>query len=285
MFGEHIDYRLLRLIAHDRNKATEAELDGRAERSTFTIEDARAYLDKVKNVYFDGRLPVDPNLAYLDIGCGMGRLCIGLAAAGARNVTGIEVVPRHAVEAETIAQALPPETRPRFFNVDIHEWTPPRQYDVIFVLGAMEHIHDPKRFLEVLPRLLAPEGRAFVSHEPFEGPVGDHMTGFFRVQIPWRGLLFSEQALLRLRAEYFRPTDRVTRYQDVAGGLNLMSWRTYQRWAREAGLEFEFSAFNPQVKHYRRLRPLWPVVWALTHLPLVQGYFIMNGYSILRRQR
>jgi len=127
MSGERIDYRLLRLIAHDRNKATEEELDERAQRSTFSVDDARAWLEKVRNVYFAGRLPVDPKLHYLDIGCGNGRLCIGLAAAGARNITGIEIVPRHVVEAETIARALPPGARPRFFNVDIHDWTPPRQ--------------------------------------------------------------------------------------------------------------------------------------------------------------
>jgi SAM-dependent methyltransferase len=285
MFGERIDYRLLRLIVHDRNKATEAELDARAAASTFRIDDARAYLDKVRRVYFDGRLPVDPGLAYLDVGCGMGRLSIGLAAAGARDVTGIEVVARHVVEAEAIASALPPGTRPRFLHVDVHEWKPPRQYDVVFVLGAMEHIHDPKRFLELLPGLLAPDGLAFVSHEPFEGPVGDHLTQFFRVQIPWRGLLFSERALLRLRTEYFRPTDPVTRYQDVAGGLNRMSFRRYLRWAREAGLEFVFHAFNPQIKHHPRLRPLYPINWVLTHLPLVQGFFILNGYSVMRRRR
>jgi len=28
----------------------------------------------------------------------------------------------------------------------------------------------------------------------------------------------------------------------------------------------------------------YPVSWALTHLPFLQGLFIMNGYSILRRR-
>jgi 2-polyprenyl-3-methyl-5-hydroxy-6-metoxy-1,4-benzoquinol methylase len=281
---ERLDYRFLRLFATDRYKATEAELDAEAARSTFSIADAHSYLEKVRDVYFDGRLPVEPDLSYLDIGSGMGRLAIGLAAAGARDVTGIEIVPRHVAEAERIAQALPREERPQFVNADIHDWTPRRRYDVIFVLGAMEHIHDPRKLLEALPRLLAPGGRAFVSHEPFEGPFGDHMSQFFRVPIPWRGMLFSERAILRLRTECFRPTNPATRYEDVVGGLNQMSFRTYLRHVREAGLDVVSHSFNPQVKHYRRLRPFYPLSWALTHLPLVQGYFISSAYSVLARR-
>jgi 2-polyprenyl-3-methyl-5-hydroxy-6-metoxy-1,4-benzoquinol methylase len=281
---ERIDYGLLRVFATDRHKATEAELDAEAARSTFTVEDARAYLEKVRSVYFDGKLPVDRNLSYLDIGAGMGRLAIGLAAAGARDVTGVEIVPRHVAEAERIAEELPPDARPRFVNADIHGWTPRRRYDVIFVLGAMEHIHDPRKLLELLPHLLSPGGRAFVSHEPFEGPFGDHMSEFFRIPIPWRGMLFSEQAILRLRTEYFRPTDPATRYHEVVGGLNQMSFRTYLRYIEEAGLEVVSHSFNPQVKHYPRLRPLYPVSWLLTHLPRVQGYFIMSAYSVLARR-
>jgi 2-polyprenyl-3-methyl-5-hydroxy-6-metoxy-1,4-benzoquinol methylase len=282
--GEWLDYRCLRLIATDRNMATEAELDEEAARSTFTVDEARAYLEKVRDVYFDGQLRVEPDLSYLDIGSGMGRLAIGLAAAGANDVTGVELVPRHVAEADRIAGALPPEVRPRFVNSDVHDWAPPRRYDVIFVLGAIEHIHDPRKLLELLPRLLAPGGRAFVSHEPFEGPFGDHMTQFFRVQIPWRGLLFSERAILRLRREYFRPTDRATRYAEIVGGLNQMSFRSYLRLVREAGLEVVSHNFNPQLKHYRKLRPLYPVSWLLTHLPFVQGYFTMSAYSVLTRR-
>jgi SAM-dependent methyltransferase len=284
VFGEKLDYRLLRRIATDRNRATEAELDEIARRTSYSLDDARAHLERVRDVYFDGRLEVDPSLHYLDVGSGTGRLSIGLALAGARHVTGVEVLPRWVAQSEALAAALPPDVRPRFHNVDVHEWTPPRRYDVVFSIGAIEHIHDPRRFLDLLPRLLAPNGRAFVSHEPFEGPVGDHLTQVFRFQIPWRGLLFSERALLRLRTEFYRPGDPVTRFEDVAGGLNRMSFAQYLRWARDAGLEFEFHAFNPQLKHHPRLRPLYPLSWLLTRLPGLQGLFILNAYSILRRR-
>jgi 2-polyprenyl-3-methyl-5-hydroxy-6-metoxy-1,4-benzoquinol methylase len=284
MFGESVDYQLLRLFAHERNRATEDELDRQAGASGFRLDDARAYLERVRGEFFDGHLPVDPRLSYLDIGCGMGRLSLGLALAGARDVTGLDIVPRNIEQAQALSELLDPPSRPSFVNIDIHDWKPQRGYDVLFVLGAMEHIHDPRTFLAELPRLLKPEGRAFVSHEPFQSPIGDHMREFFRVQIPWRGLLFSERAILRLRREFYRPTDPAMRFQDIVGGLNLMSFRQYVRWAHEAGLDFVRHSFNPQLKHQRRFRPLHPISWVLTRIPGVQDYFIVNAYSILRRR-
>ena len=69
--------------------------------------------------------------------------------------------------------------------------------------------------------LLKPNGTAYVSHEPFQSPVGDHMHfGFFNFLIPYRGILFSEHAILKLRRECYRPTDTAMRFQDIVGGLN-----------------------------------------------------------------
>jgi hypothetical protein len=41
------------------------------------------------------------------------------------------------------------------------------------------------------------------------------MDSFFRIAIPWRGALFSEEAILRLRRERFRPTERAMTYQAI----------------------------------------------------------------------
>src|ERR1051325_11262610 len=201
MFGENIDYCLLRPLTHKRHRATEEELDKRATSSAFSLENARAYFDRAQSVYFAGRVPVDPDLSYLDIGCGMGRFSIGLSLAGARDVTGIDIVERNITEARKISAGMSQGIAPSFFHADIHDWAPKREYDVVIVLGAMEHIHDPGKFLAAVPRFLKPKGLAFVSHEPFQSPFGDHMREFFRIQIPWRGVLFSEKAILKLRAE------------------------------------------------------------------------------------
>ena len=97
---------------------------------------------------FSGRFLVDKNLSYLDIGCGQGRLSIGLVDAGVSDVTGIDISNRMIVEANNLAENLLPDHPNTIFHTgDIHEWQHKRQYDVIVALGSMEHIHDPRDFL------------------------------------------------------------------------------------------------------------------------------------------
>ena len=57
MFGETIDYRFLKLLAHGRNRATEEELDRGARQSTITLDQALAYAQKVLTFYFRGLVP------------------------------------------------------------------------------------------------------------------------------------------------------------------------------------------------------------------------------------
>ena len=288
MFGESIDYHLLKPLTHSRSRATEEELNAAARYSEFTLDDARTYLHRVQTEFFPGRFPIDKKLSYLDIGCGMGRLSIGLIDAGAENVTGIDISERHIVEATVLAEKLIPEhpsTRaPAFYCADFDEWQHESQYDVIIALCAMEHVNDPRNFLHQVRESLTPNGLMFASFVPFHSVFGDHMEGFFRVQIPWRGVLFSEAAILRLRAECFRPTDPAKRYQDIVGGLNLMRFTEYCKWVDEAGLEFVCHNFNPQIKSKNRFKALYPLSWVLTRIPKMQDYFGVCICSVIRRR-
>ena len=259
MFSDTIDYQILRPLAHSRNRMTEEELDAQSKGPPYTLDDARAYTREALTLYFGSRLPIDPVLSYLDVGCGTGRLSAGLRVLGMRDVTGVDIMARSIATAKSVSQSLPAENRPKFHLMSSEEVIG-KTYDVVIALAVMEH----------------------VSH-PFHGPLGDHMSGFFKVQIPWRGVLFSEAAILRLRAECFRPTDNVKRYQDIAGGLNLMTISQYLRYVNEAGLEVVSNKFDPHFKHYKRLWPLYPLSWALTRVPRVRDFFTFNVYSIVRR--
>ena len=81
MFGKTVDYHLLKPLTHKRNKATAEELERQAKQldrpsndapahSAYTLEQARDYTEKAADLYFRGRFPVDPDLSYLDLGCG-----------------------------------------------------------------------------------------------------------------------------------------------------------------------------------------------------------------------
>ncbi len=286
MFGHKIDYLLLRPLTHQRNRATKVQLDAAAISSSFSIDEAIAYLTRVRESLFCGDLLVDPALSYLDVGCGMGRLSLGLAAAGARKVTGIDILGRNIAEATKLSDSLlPAEQRPTFVHADIHDWTPAEQFDVIIALGALEHIHNQARFLEILPRMLKPGGRCFVSIEPFHSPFGDHMMHFFRLPIPWMGLIFNEKSVLRLRREVFRPDDPAEAYEDIEGGLNLVRYGTYLANIDKAGLRVHNSHINPQLSQNRLLLPLWYLSRLLTSIPYVRDFFVVTDYAELRLRR
>jgi 2-polyprenyl-3-methyl-5-hydroxy-6-metoxy-1,4-benzoquinol methylase len=284
MLGPTVDYWVLRPFTHGSNSASEEELNSRAAELPFTQLDLDGDLHRVQKLQsrLQGRLPISPDLRYLDIGCGDGGISLALARLGAQSVTGIDIVPRHIGAANGNANRLQLSARVKFICEDIHSWRPPHQYDVLLSHEALEHIRDPDKFLSRLTAFVTPAGILVLAFGPlFFCPIGDHMDGFFRIPIPWRGAIFSEQAILRLRRERFRPTDPATKYQDISGGLNLMRYSEFLRHVTNAGWRFEFLDVNPQL---RRLPPLFWLSRALTRMRLVQDYVAGSVYAVLRRR-
>jgi SAM-dependent methyltransferase len=281
MLGATLDYLILRGIAHRRNRATEQQLDALSGQvPAGSLEDAvskcRKLLDR-----FEGHLPVDPGLSYLDLGCGTGELTLAFAKLGVERITGVDLLPRNIDRARSHAGELRAGEGVRFIRRDLRAWVPDEKYDVLLSFDAFEHIEDPGAFLRKMTEFVVPGGIAVLAFGPlFHSPFGDHMWDFFRLQIPWRGVLFSEQALLRVRRECFRPTDPADRFQKVAGGLNLMRYSEFRSHVRDAGWEFAYLAVNTFLK---RLPPLRLVSEMVTSVPGLQDYFVHNVYTVLRR--
>lgn len=282
MLGKTLDYLILRPFTHYRNAKTEEELNSYATQQTpLAIEDATFRLQKLMS-RLEGKFPISGTLRYLDIGCGTGDITIALAKVGCKKVTGIDLVPRMIGQATLNAKRLRVDDCVEFICEDIRDWTPPHQYDVILSHEALEHINSPQALLQEVVNLIAPNGIVILAFGPlFHSPFGDHMDGFFRAQIPWRGVIFSEKAILRLRRECFRPTDLVDRYQDIIGGLNLMRYSEFLKYVDATGWEFSFLCVNPQLK---RLPPLYYLSNTLIQIPLVRDYFASSIYAILRRR-
>lgn len=279
MFGQRIDYALLRPLTHRRNLATESELDARADHALLAVEDAVARLRKLID-RMEGRLPIDDSLHYLDVGCGTGELAIALAKLGCKSVTGIDLIARNVNIATRNAERLGVSRATTFVVEDAHRWNAPQRYDVVMSHEALEHISDPLAFLHWIRRLISPKGIAVLAFGPlFQSPFGDHMDGFFRVPIPWRGVLFSEGAILRLRRECYRPTDRAEHYGDIGGGLNQMRYSEFLKFVAGTGWEFGFLSVNPQL---RRLPALHRLSNALLRVPAVRDYVASSVYAVLR---
>ena len=278
MFGKNVDYWILKRLAHGRNRATEEELDQNGC-SSLTLEQMGAKLPRVLD-RFEGHLPLSPDLHYLDMGCGSGELTLGLAQHGVKHIVGVDFLPRFVELARRNAESASAHADVSFECADLHTWNPPRKFDVVLSFDALEHIDKPGEFLVTMSRFLAPGGKAVLSFGPlFHSPFGDHMYEFFKVQIPWRGALFSEEAMMRVRREYYRPTDPAVRYSQVAGGLNLMRYSEFLRHARAAGWEFEFLQTNA----FLRQRALKRLSNAVCKLPVVQDYVVHNVYAVMTR--
>lgn len=280
MLGAALDYLVLRSLAHRGNLATEEQLDslfGRAANAS--TEEAGAKCRKLID-RFEGHLPIDPRLRYLDLGCGSGELTLAFARLGARRITGVDLLPRNIERARACAAQAGAGTSVEFVCCDLHRWVPGARYDVLLSFDALEHIRAPAAFLRRMAELVVPGGVAALAFGPlFHSPFGDHMWDFFRLQIPWRGILFSEEALLRVRRECFRPTDPGRSYAGIAGGLNLLRYSEFLRHVRDAGWDFDYLAVNTFLK---ALPPLRFVSDWVMRVPRLRDYFVHNVYAVLR---
>jgi S-methylmethionine-dependent homocysteine/selenocysteine methylase/SAM-dependent methyltransferase len=136
------------------------------------------------------RTGIGKGLTCLDVGCGSGILSIQLGLNGARRVHAIDI-DRNAV-ANTLANGFRNGVADRITgeDVDLYQWEPREMFDLI-VASLYQMPVDPyeeptghrpldywgrnllDHFLELLPRLLAPGGRAFVMQLSI---VGQHRT-------------------------------------------------------------------------------------------------------------
>lgn len=279
MLGANLDYHILRRLAHCRNRASEADLDRLAHHASRTsLEREIAKLSKVLP-RLAGRLPVNPALRYLDMGCGTGGLTLALANLGVRQITGVDYLPRNIDKARGYAALIGAGEGVRFLCRDLRTWVPEEKYDVLLSFDALEHIDRPRAFLEKMAEFTAPNGIAVLVFGPlFHSPFGDHMWDFFAVQIPWRGLLFSEEAVLRVRRECFRPTDPAERYCEIAGGLNQMRYSEFLSHVRDTGWEFGYLSVNTFLPP-----PLRRLSDGLLRIPLMRDFIVHNVYAVLHR--
>jgi SAM-dependent methyltransferase len=110
-------------------------------------------------------------------------------------------------------------------------WSEP--VDVIVSTDAFEHFDRPDEVLRVMRGLLKETGYLLVEFGyPWLHPYGGHLFSVF----PWAHLIFTESALIRWRSDF--KSDGATRFHEVAGGLNRMTVRLWERLVSESDFEF-----------------------------------------------
>jgi SAM-dependent methyltransferase len=222
LIGGQLGYRMLRRIAGSPPRQEACSGSAYCDRSKFeTLLGSSIWQDLTDKVV-------------LDFGCGSGQDAIEIAKRGARKVIGVDI--RDSVL--DLARQKAAQARVADRTVFVRE--PSEQVDVVVSVDAFEHFADPAGVLESIKRLLKPNGRVLISFgPPWYHPLGGHLFSVF----PWAHLIFTEEALIRWRADF--KTDGARRFHEVAGGLNQMTIARFERIARSAGLRVVWRRLIP----------------------------------------
>lgn len=137
--------------------------------------------------FFYRQLPPQPG-RLLDVGCGNGVFLLRAKAAG-WNVVGLEPDPHAAAQV-------------RVSGLDVHQGTldtfdQPGSFDVITSSHVIEHVHDPKVFLDQLFRLLRGKGRLWLTTPNVNSMGHRHFGNAWRGLEPPRHLTIFSAAALR----------------------------------------------------------------------------------------
>jgi len=280
MFGEKLDYWILRFIAHSDNLATDNDLRDRELQHKLDLEKSKEELNRHLD-RFNQQFMIDPNLSYLDIGCGFGDFDYALIDMGVRNLTAVDIVESKIKVAENQRGIFQNKKQPKFLASDIINWEPLGKFNIIFSINSIEHISQPAKLLHKIYQILEDNGRVFLGFCPlFHSPFGDHQWECYRVQIPWRGLVFNKKALMQVRREFYRPDDHAERFEDV--WLNCMRYSQFLQYCREAGFMINFLNINPQLKAFL---PVYFFSTILTSIPKFGDYFTASVYIILSKDK
>jgi 2-polyprenyl-3-methyl-5-hydroxy-6-metoxy-1,4-benzoquinol methylase len=175
----------------------------------------------------------------LDFGCGSGVEAVAVAAKGAELVYGIDVQDWRLEEAHRLANRESVANRCVFLNAYRDASVIESLRDKIgcaYSLDSFEHYSDPKLILTTLLNLLKPRGSLHISFgPPWKHPRGGHM--FFLCSLPWFHLIFTEEAILTVRAEHRH--DGAKRFGDVEGGLNQMTIAQFVKIVKDANFQVQ----------------------------------------------
>jgi SAM-dependent methyltransferase len=154
----------------------------------------------------------------IDFGCGEGDESIEMAQRGAKRVIGIDIRDDVLQAASQKAFAAGVQHICQFAACTSEP------ADMVVSIDAFEHFAEPSEMLRIMNSLLQPQGTVFISFGPtWYHPLGGHLFSVF----PWAHLIFSEKALIRWRSTF--KADGATRFSEVAGGLNQMTIRKFEK--------------------------------------------------------
>lgn len=246
---------------------------------------------EVENPEFWWRLGGKPNFAgqhVLDVGCGLGALCVDIASGGAARVVGLDTETKLIEFARqyTAENCSKFTGGLEFYDQDLAKFADGK-FDVIVSKDSFEHIMDLAGMIRAMASHLKPGGRIHAGFGPlYNSPFGHHgrvATFLPWRQFPWAHLWEKEEKIVarlnRLRArgeKVFTYSDApITSIRDL--GLSMYSLADYRRFVYGSGLNVVRFGVNQSTS------PLSKVLSVLRHVPGLEEYCTHNVYCILEK--
>lgn len=211
----------------------------------------------------------------LDVGCGRGATCVGLARRGAASVVGVdlEIAPQArqlvAGDPELAARIELVETSGALAELGS------QTFDVVLSKDSFEHYADPESFILTIASFVAPGGLLAIGFgPPWRSPTGGHLD--YMTRVPWAHLLFPEEVIMDERRR-FRPAEEARSFEEIRGGLNRMTLRRFEAIMRSSGLECISLETNVSDN------PVVRVMKVVAKLPPLRELFTTNVYGVWRK--
>jgi SAM-dependent methyltransferase len=216
----------------------------------------------------------------LDLGCGLGALCVEVALRGARRVLGVDVgkpglgYARWLLEQQ--ADPLPVEFR--VYGGDPDELGDER-FDIVLSKDSFERyrvppaVGDLETMAERMADRLETHGLLAMALGPlWKAPYGGHLDSW----LPWAHLIFPEQVIFDRYREARLPGKTARSFEEGVG-VNRTTLRRFRNVMAATRLDRLHLATN--VSDRRAVKAMR----ALSRVPGLEEFFTQNVYGIWRR--
>lgn len=171
-----------------------------------------------------------PELNVLDIGCGGGILCEGLAKKGAQ-VTGLDV--EHGAIKTAQAHAIAENLEITYVCEPVEKFEAATLFDSITCLEMLEHVEHPEAIIHATSRLIKPGGYVFFS------TVNRTARAYAEVILAAEYILALLPRQTHIFERFIRPSELATVVRDSGLDVIGITGLSYNPFSRKAALQAE----------------------------------------------